>query len=61
VLLFATLFSFRESAVGVVAVTQMAVGDGLADIVGRRFGKVKWPFSRNKSLVGSAAFVVSHM
>lgn len=58
VLLLATVVPFRESAVGVVAATQMAVGDGLADIVGRRFGSVKWPFSRSKSLAGSAAFVM---
>ena len=45
-------------AVGVIAVTQMAVGDGLADIVGRKWGSVKWPFSKSKSLVGSGAFLL---
>lgn len=44
---------------GVIAVTQMAVGDGLADIVGRRWGTVKWPFAGGKkSVIGSAAFVL---
>lgn len=38
--------------------TQMAVGDGLADIVGRKWGSVKWPFSKSKSLVGSGAFLL---
>jgi len=37
----------------------MAVGDGVADIVGRRYGSVKWPFSPSKSVAGSAAFVAS--
>ena len=41
-----------------IAVTQMAVGDGLADIVGRQWGSVKWPFSKSKSLIGSGAFLV---
>lgn len=58
VLLAATAFFFRESPVGVVPVVQMAVGDGLADIVGRRWGSVKWPFSPKKSLLGTTAFVV---
>ena len=57
VLVALTLTSWR-SAEAVVAITQMAVGDGLADIVGRRFGKQKWPWSERKSIAGSAAFVV---
>jgi hypothetical protein len=44
--------------VGIVAVSQMAAGDGIADIFGRRYGKTKWPFAPTKSLVGSTAFVV---
>lgn len=58
VLFLSTLLGFRESPVGVVAVCQMAAGDGLADIVGRRWGAVKWPFSASKSYAGSLAFVV---
>lgn len=58
VLLLATLVFFRDSPVGVVAVSQMAIGDGLADIVGRRWGSVKWPFSEKKSFIGSAGFVI---
>ena len=34
----------------------MAIGDGLADIVGRRYGSQKWFLSPNKSYAGSAAF-----
>ena len=36
----------------------MAAGDGLADIIGRRFGSVKWPFSETKSIAGSLGFVI---
>ena len=57
VLLLCTLFGWR-SIVSVVAVCQMGIGDGMADIVGRRYGSVKWPmpFAAKKSLIGSAAF-----
>lgn len=58
VVLVATLVSFRNSPVALVAISQMAVGDGLSDIIGRRWGTVKWPFSKNKSIAGSAAFVL---
>lgn len=56
VLFSATLLGWR-SPLATTAVCQMAVGDGIADIIGRRFGKVKWPFSKSKSFAGSAAFV----
>mmetsp|Transcript_2814 Transcript_2814/g.4576 ORF Transcript_2814/g.4576 Transcript_2814/m.4576 type:complete len:306 (+) Transcript_2814:17-934(+) len=56
VLLAATVFGWR-SPVAAVAVCQMAIGDGIADIFGRRFGKTKWPFSKSKSVEGSLAFV----
>lgn len=57
VLLGATAFSFRALP-GVIAVCQMAVGDGLADIVGRRLGKTPWRFVENKTVEGSLAFVL---
>lgn len=41
------------------AVCQMAAGDGMADLVGRRWGTVKWPWSETKSVAGSAAFFVA--
>jgi phytol kinase len=52
-----TVLGFRSTP-AVVAMSQMAVGDGLADIVGRRFGKTKWCWNKNKSLVGSFAFTI---
>lgn len=57
VLLVACLLGWRTVAAA-VAVCQMGMGDGLADIVGRRFGKVKWPFSETKSFAGSAGFAL---
>ena len=55
VLLLLTLLGFR-SEIAVVAALQMAVGDGFADIFGRRWGVTKWPWSKSKSLVGTSAF-----
>lgn len=55
VLLGLTLVGWRSVPV-VVALVQMAVGDGLADIFGRKFGTKKWPWSSSKSVAGSAAF-----
>ena len=65
VLIALTLGAWRDSLISVVAVSQMALGDGFADIIGRRFGKAgKWPACfgmrvHSKSFAGSAAFFVS--
>ncbi|GMH78849.1 hypothetical protein TrST_g8159 [Triparma strigata] len=56
VLLIATTFFWR-SPVSAVAIAQMAAGDGVADLAGRRWGQKKWFFSKDKSYAGSAAFV----
>ncbi len=39
----------------------LAVGDGVATLVGRRFGRrgPRWPWNPHKSLIGSLAFVVA--
>lgn len=58
ILLFSTLIFWTDSPIGVVSVATMAGGDGLADLVGRRFGSNnKWFFNKDKSMAGSAAFV----
>ncbi|PXF50089.1 Phytol kinase 1, chloroplastic [Gracilariopsis chorda] len=54
-LLGMTLLLFQTPA-AVVGVANMCVGDGLAEVVGRTVGGIKWP-SSNKSLAGSTAFV----
>ena len=60
VLLASTLFGWRQ-LVSAIAVCQMAIGDGMADIIGRRFGKTRWPSflekTGKKSVEGSLAFV----
>ena len=39
--------------------TQLAVGDGFSDLIGRRIGKTKWIYNKNKSVEGSLAFFLS--
>jgi phytol kinase len=50
-----TILFWRTSPVGILALMLMCGGDGLADIVGRRWGRAKLPFSPEKSWAGSAA------
>ena len=60
VLLASALFGWH-SVIPLIAICQMAVGDGMADIVGRRIGRTKWPFAfaERKSVEGSLAFAGS--
>lgn len=65
VLVFSTVLFWRESPVGVMALAMMCGGDGIADIVGRRFGSSKLPYNPGKSWAGSIAmflfgFLVSY-
>jgi len=59
VLLASVLAFWRDGYAGIIASSTMAAGDGLADLVGRRFGKGnKWFFNKDKSIAGSLAFFV---
>ena len=50
-----TIAFWRTSPVGILALMLMCGGDGLADIIGRRYGRAKLPFNPQKSWAGSAA------
>lgn len=56
-----TVLFWRESPVGILALMVMCGGDGLADVVGRRWGSVKLPFSPEKSWAGSAAMFLGSL
>lgn len=59
VLMAATVVYWRDSPVGVVAMSLMCGGDGLADVVGRRLGQGNpLPWNPAKSWAGSAAMLV---
>src|SRR5512134_2443589 len=48
-----TLVFWKSSPVGIVALMIVCGGDGLADVVGRRYGKQRLPWSMEKSYAGS--------
>jgi len=50
-----TLIYWRDSMIGIVALMLLCGGDGLADIVGKKMGSMRIPWSKEKSLQGSVA------
>jgi dolichol kinase len=59
VLLAATALAWRQHPAGIVAVAMMCAGDGLADVVGRRWGQqLPLPWNKQKSWPGSAALLL---
>ena len=55
VVIAVTVLFWRESPVGLIVLSLMCGGDGLADIVGRQYGSAKLPFNVDKSWAGSLA------
>lgn len=58
VLLLLVLFRGRPDIVA-AAWGILAAGDGFATLAGRAFGGPRWPWNREKTLVGSAAFAIA--
>jgi phytol kinase len=54
-----TLGFWRTSPVGIQALMLMCGGDGLADLIGRRWGSAKLPINPVKSWAGSAAMLIA--
>ena len=52
-----TLLFWRNPA-GIMGITQLAIGDGLADLIGRSMGRVRWIHNSNKSVEGTIGFVI---
>jgi phytol kinase len=52
-----TLLFWRTEVPGAIALMVLCGGDGLADLVGRRYGRARLPFSPGKSWAGSAAML----
>lgn len=50
-----TIVYWKNNPVGIVALMLMCGGDGLADIIGKRYGGSRLPWSKNKSWAGSLA------
>jgi phytol kinase len=58
IFVFLTIIYWKSSPVGIIALMLMCGGDGVAEIVGRRWGRVRNPLNKRKSLVGSAGMLV---
>ncbi|KAM5550924.1 phytol kinase 1, chloroplastic [Rosa sericea] len=58
ILILSALVFWRESPVGVISLAMMCGGDGVADIMGRRFGSIKIPYNQKKSWAGSISMFV---
>ena len=52
-----TIAFWRNSPIGMVALMILCGGDGLADIVGKRVGGVRLPWSPRKTLAGSVTML----
>jgi phytol kinase len=50
-----TVIFWYETPVGIVALMMMCGGDGLADVIGKKYGRTKLPWSKRKSFAGSFA------
>ncbi|XP_027098769.2 probable phytol kinase 3, chloroplastic [Coffea eugenioides] len=55
----ASVVYWRTSPVAVAAVCKLCAGDRIAPIVGRRFGSLKLPYNKNKSVAGIIAMVAA--
>lgn len=51
-----TILFWTDSPTGIVALMMVCGGDGLAEILGTHYGKVKLPWSHQKSWIGSTGF-----
>ncbi|KAK4766180.1 hypothetical protein SAY87_007822 [Trapa incisa] len=54
-LILCVVIFWRNSPTGVIMVAMMCGGDGIADIIGRRFGEQKLPYNQHKSWAGSCS------
>lgn len=50
-----TILYWTEVPTGIIALMLLCGGDGLADVVGRKFGRTRLPFNKEKSWAGSLA------
>lgn len=53
-----TIMFWLDTPIGIVALMLMCGGDGLADILGRRFGHRKLPWNTSKSWAGSLGMLI---
>ncbi len=59
ILTLLTYYYWLDNPTGIIAMTQLSVGDGFADIIGRKFGKTKWPYNTKKSVEGTFGYFIT--
>ncbi|EOA21194.1 hypothetical protein CARUB_v10001540mg [Capsella rubella] len=57
-LLISVVFFWRDSPIGMMSLAMMCGGDGIADIMGRKYGSVKIPYNPRKSWAGSISMFI---
>ncbi|KAJ4796044.1 Phytol kinase [Rhynchospora pubera] len=55
----ATSLLWRTSPIAIALICNLCAGDGVADIVGRRFGNRKLPYNPSKSYAGTISMVLA--
>ncbi|KAK9054847.1 hypothetical protein SSX86_025926 [Deinandra increscens subsp. villosa] len=50
---------WRTSPIAIAGICNLCAGDGIADIIGRRFGKKRIPYNGDKSFAGSIAMAAA--
>jgi len=53
-----TIIYWKDSPIGMIALMILCGGDGLADLIGRRWGRNKLPWNQEKSWMGSLAMFI---
>src|SRR5690606_24120613 len=53
-----TIVYWKDSLVGITALMLLCGGDGLADIIGRRFGRLALPWNPHKTWAGSIGMIL---
>lgn len=56
VFVLVTILFWMDNPIGIIALMMVCGGDGLAEILGRKFGRKTLPWSASKTWVGSAGF-----
>uniref|UniRef100_A0A9I9DKU6 phytol kinase n=1 Tax=Cucumis melo TaxID=3656 RepID=A0A9I9DKU6_CUCME len=58
ILILSAVIFWRESPVGLISLGMMCGGDGIADIMGRKFGSKRLPYNQEKSWIGSISMFI---
>lgn len=53
-----TIFYWLDSPIGIIGLMLMCGGDGLADIIGKKYGKRALPWSKGKTWLGSLGMLL---